>query len=223
MFILDLHFAGTDTTSNTLLTGFLYLMTYPQIQGRCDRGFESLLLASILQFLLYYQWCVCVVCWFYHQIDVSTRQIKCWERRIMQVMTTDTTCLTCRYIIRHISPPYKLCTGRASQSIVSLVLLQAVIHEVQRVANTVPLSIYHCTTTDTTLMGYVLPKVRQMRVSLQFSGDTFGHGHALLPKKKWTESKLINGLNTFSRKNIVQFVLFLVSLYYKLSGFGLLV
>ena len=54
MFILDLHFAGTDTTSNTLLTGFLYLMTYPQIQGRCDRGFESLLLASILQFLLYY-------------------------------------------------------------------------------------------------------------------------------------------------------------------------
>ncbi|MEQ2249628.1 hypothetical protein ILYODFUR_031352, partial [Ilyodon furcidens] len=31
-YILDLHFAGTDTTSNTLLTGFFYLMNYPHIQ-----------------------------------------------------------------------------------------------------------------------------------------------------------------------------------------------
>uniref|UniRef100_A0A671YRY2 Cytochrome P450 2F2-like n=1 Tax=Sparus aurata TaxID=8175 RepID=A0A671YRY2_SPAAU len=36
--------------------------------------------------------------------------------------------------------------------------MQAVIHEVQRVANTVPLSVYHCTTSDTQLMGYSLPR-----------------------------------------------------------------
>ncbi len=35
----------------------------------------------------------------------------------------------------------------------------AVIHEVQRVANTVPLSLFHCTTKDTELMGYSIPKV----------------------------------------------------------------
>lgn len=31
--ILDLHFAGTDTTANTLLSGLLYLMKYPHVQG----------------------------------------------------------------------------------------------------------------------------------------------------------------------------------------------
>lgn len=31
--ILDLHFAGTDTTANTTLSALLYLMNYPQIQG----------------------------------------------------------------------------------------------------------------------------------------------------------------------------------------------
>lgn len=33
MYALDLHFAATDTTSNTLLTGFLYLMNHLHVQG----------------------------------------------------------------------------------------------------------------------------------------------------------------------------------------------
>ncbi|XP_033494312.2 cytochrome P450 2F2-like isoform X2 [Epinephelus lanceolatus] len=95
MFILDLHFAGTDTTSNTLLTGFLYLMAYPHIQERCQQEIDQVL----------------------EKKDHAS------------------------YDDRH-NMPY----------------MQAVIHEVQRVANTVPLSVYHCTTSDTELMGYFLPR-----------------------------------------------------------------
>ncbi|XP_022609770.1 cytochrome P450 2F2-like isoform X1 [Seriola dumerili] len=95
MFVLDLHFAGTDTTSNTLLTGFLYLMTYPLVQERCQQEIDRTL----------------------EKKDQVT------------------------YDDRH-NMPY----------------MQAVIHEVQRIANTVPLSVFHCATKDTELMGYSLPR-----------------------------------------------------------------
>uniref|UniRef100_A0A3B3V4T9 Cytochrome P450 2J6-like n=1 Tax=Poecilia latipinna TaxID=48699 RepID=A0A3B3V4T9_9TELE len=39
----DLYAAGTDTTSNTLLTGFLYLMVYPHIQERCQQEIDRVL------------------------------------------------------------------------------------------------------------------------------------------------------------------------------------
>ncbi|XP_051548446.1 cytochrome P450 2F2-like [Myxocyprinus asiaticus] len=95
MYIMDLHFAGTDTTSNTLLTAFLYLMTHPEVQERCQREIDEVLDGK----------------------DQAS------------------------YEDRH-NMPYTL----------------AVIHEVQRVANTVPLSVFHCTTKDTELMGYNIPK-----------------------------------------------------------------
>uniref|UniRef100_A0A672FPN2 Cytochrome P450 2F2-like n=2 Tax=Salarias fasciatus TaxID=181472 RepID=A0A672FPN2_SALFA len=95
MYFLDLHFAGTDTTSNTLLTGFFYLMNFPHIQERCQQEIDRVL--------------------------EGKDQVSFEDRHNM---------------------PY----------------MQAVIHEVQRVANTVPLSVFHCTTKDTELMGYSIPK-----------------------------------------------------------------
>ncbi|XP_023137671.2 cytochrome P450 2F2-like [Amphiprion ocellaris] len=95
MYTLDLHFAGTDTTSNTLLTGFLYLMKYPHIQERCQQEIDEVL--------------------------GGKSQASYDDRNNM---------------------PY----------------MQAVIHEIQRMSNTVPLSVFHSTTKDTELMGYSIPK-----------------------------------------------------------------
>ncbi|XP_054907473.1 cytochrome P450 2F2-like [Poeciliopsis prolifica] len=94
-YIMDLHFAGTDTTSNTLLTGFLYLMNFPHIQERCQQEIDQVL---------------------------QGKDRASFEDRL--------------------SMPY----------------VQAVIHEIQRIANTVPLSVFHCTTKDTELLGYSIPK-----------------------------------------------------------------
>ncbi|XP_072519864.1 cytochrome P450 2D9-like [Salminus brasiliensis] len=93
--IMDLHAAGTDTTSNTLRTAFLYLMTHPDIQERCQQEIDEVL--------------------------EGKAQASFEDRHNM---------------------PYT----------------QAVIHESQRVAKTVPLSVPHCTTNDTELMGFSIPK-----------------------------------------------------------------
>ncbi|XP_066504990.1 cytochrome P450 2D3-like [Hoplias malabaricus] len=94
-FIIDLHVAGVDTSSNTLLTAFLYLMTHPDIQERCQQEIDDVL---------------------------EGKDHVSFEDRV--------------------NMPY----------------IQAVIHECQRVANTVPLSVFHSTSKDTHLMGYNIPK-----------------------------------------------------------------
>ncbi|KAJ8417898.1 hypothetical protein AAFF_G00227410 [Aldrovandia affinis] len=93
--LLDLFFAGTDTTSNTLRTALLYLMTHPDVQERCQKEIDEVL--------------------------GETAEASFEDRHSM---------------------PYT----------------QAMIHEAQRVANTVPLSVFHATTKDTQLMGYDIPK-----------------------------------------------------------------
>uniref|UniRef100_A0A3B3TQF7 Cytochrome P450 2F2-like n=1 Tax=Poecilia latipinna TaxID=48699 RepID=A0A3B3TQF7_9TELE len=113
----DLYVAATDTTSNTLLTAFLYLMNYPHIQEQCQQEIDQVLEGK----------------------DRVT-----FEDRL--------------------SMPY----------------MQAVIHEIQRLANTVPLSAFHCTTKDTDLMGYSIPKgtmiIQNLNSVLREEGQwTFPH------------------------------------------------
>ncbi|KAL6480904.1 hypothetical protein MHYP_G00119370 [Metynnis hypsauchen] len=95
MHVLELHFAGTETVSSTLLTAFLYLTTHPDVQERCQKEIDEVL--------------------------EGKDQASFKDRHKM---------------------PYT----------------QAVIHECQRIANTVPLSLFHCTSSDTELMGYSIPK-----------------------------------------------------------------
>ncbi|XP_036424096.1 cytochrome P450 2F2-like [Colossoma macropomum] len=93
-YIVDLHIAGLDTTANTLLTAFLYLITRPDIQERCQQEIDEVL---------------------------EGKAHACFEERL--------------------NMPYT----------------QAVIHECQRIANTIPTA-FHCTSRDTELMGYSIPK-----------------------------------------------------------------
>ncbi|XP_072515668.1 cytochrome P450 2D15-like [Salminus brasiliensis] len=46
MFLLDLHFAGTDTTSNTILTALLYLSVYRDVQVLCQQEIDTVLQAK---------------------------------------------------------------------------------------------------------------------------------------------------------------------------------
>ncbi|KAJ8336617.1 hypothetical protein SKAU_G00378370 [Synaphobranchus kaupii] len=93
--LMDLLFAGSDTTSNTLRTALLYVMTHPHVQERCQKEIDEVL---------------------------GEKEQASFEDRHMM--------------------PYT----------------QAMIHEAQRVADTVPLGVFHATTKDTRLMGYDIPK-----------------------------------------------------------------
>ncbi|GAA6109588.1 putative inactive cytochrome P450 2G1 [Tachysurus ichikawai] len=95
MQLLDLHFAGTDTTSNTLLTVFLYLTTHPDVQEKCQQEINEVLGGKA-------------------KVSFEDRHNTSY--------------------------------------------IQAVIHESQHIANIFSLSVFHCTTRDTELMGFTIKK-----------------------------------------------------------------
>ncbi|XP_061101011.1 cytochrome P450 2F2-like isoform X3 [Conger conger] len=94
-YLLDILFAGTETSANTLLSAFLYITTHPDVQERCQKEIDEVL---------------------------GEKEQATFEDRHRM--------------------PYT----------------QAMIHEIQRVADTAPLAVFHATTKDTRLMGYDIPK-----------------------------------------------------------------
>lgn len=120
--LLDLLFAGTDTTSNTIRAAVLYLMAYPDMQERCQQEIDSVL---------------------------DGKEAVSFEDRYRM--------------------PF----------------VQAFIHESQRAASTLPLSVYHCTTRDTELTGYHIPKgtlVIQNLTSALVEEKQWKHPHGFHPE-----------------------------------------
>lgn len=89
--------------------------------------------------------------------SASSRKLtEFWTERIKSILRIDTRCLTCRWTVSSV-----LTNHRVSDSwdfTVSL-SIQAVLHESLRMASTLPLSLFHCTTKDTEVLGYSIPKV----------------------------------------------------------------
>ncbi|XP_037396611.1 cytochrome P450 2D3-like isoform X3 [Pygocentrus nattereri] len=127
--VVDLHGAGTDTTSNTLLTAFLYLITHPDIQGvhyELSTAFDhTICLIDLLETVIASHAC-------------SVGFLERCQKEIDEVLEGKAHA---SFEDRH-KMPY----------------IQAVIHECQRIANTAPLGVFHCTSRDTELMGYSIPK-----------------------------------------------------------------
>lgn len=63
--------------------------------------------------------------------------------------------------------------------------MQAVLHEAQRMASTVPLSVFHCTTKNTELLGYSIPEVSAIH---PWTGKARwpGHDPSLLVSIGWS-------------------------------------
>ncbi|XP_062994255.1 cytochrome P450 2J2-like [Elgaria multicarinata webbii] len=117
---LDLFFAGTETTSTTLLWALLYMAFYPEIQAKVQTEIDSVIGESRLPVM-----------------DDRDRM------------------------------PYT----------------NAVVHEVQRISNIVPLNAPRMTTNDTTLAGFHLPKG-----TILFSSLT----SVLFDKDEWETPNVFN-------------------------------
>ncbi|XP_061101010.1 cytochrome P450 2F2-like isoform X2 [Conger conger] len=138
-YLLDILFAGTETSANTLLSAFLYITTHPDVQGE--------LLVAFLWLPLHETELLTAATAFMVENSLSQLNDVChfslWspercQKEIDEVLGEKEQAT---FEDRHRMP-----------------YTQAMIHEIQRVADTAPLAVFHATTKDTRLMGYDIPK-----------------------------------------------------------------
>ena len=129
--ILDLFFAGSDTTSATLSWAILYMMKNPTVQDKVHEEIKSV---------------------------VGTNSLPSWSDR----------------------SEFPYC--------------EAVIQEVQRISNIVPLAVMHSALEDTTISGYSVPKGTQIfysLTSLLMNPEYFPEPHQFNPERFLKNGKFV--------------------------------
>ena len=132
MCLFDLFGAGTETTSTTLRWGVLYMAKYTEIQGMSSHT------RTRNHHKLY--WLVCLV---FHSFSPW---LSCCTEKVQEEIDS---------VIGQSREP-------SMEDRPNMPYTDAVIHEIQRIGNVVPLNLPHVTNRDIQIGGYTIPKVSSL-------------------------------------------------------------
>ncbi|KAG0715147.1 Cytochrome P450 2L1 [Chionoecetes opilio] len=158
MLVIDLFFAGAETTSSTILWTILYLAKYPGVQERVQQEIDDVLPKGITP-----------------QYQDRTKRGAADACDRLFFAGAETTSSTILWTILYLAVPGV--QERLQQEIddvlpkgitrstktEQLPYFEAMLSEVQRVVSLVPLGVPHMATQDTEFEGYTIPKVKCLK------------------------------------------------------------